>query len=318
MKTESEKVKIAVIGLGKIAIEKHIPNIQKSKDFELVATISPSGCVADIPGFTSLAELEESSIDIDAVAICTPPQPRFQIAIEAIKYGFDILLEKPTCSNSSEGESLFDAAKSAGVVVFSAWHSSFAPMVSSARAWVVENGCKHIEISWAENVNKWHPGQSWVAEKGGFGVLDAGINALSIVNVLIDDDLSLDDVKFLKPVNWETPTLTSFEIKSSDGLTGKASFSWEHEGPDIWEIKLFSGDKTLRLADGGHSIYGDGIPSCPVHQHKDEYSEIYEQFADLIKTRKSHFDIAPIRLVEMLQENALWREGPEFNIDSHK
>jgi hypothetical protein len=37
-----------------------------------------------------------------------------------------------------------------------------------------------VEIVWHEDVRKWHPGQQWIWEPGGFGVFDPGINALSI------------------------------------------------------------------------------------------------------------------------------------------
>ena len=37
-----------------------------------------------------------------------------------------------------------------------------------------------MRIDWRESVRKWHPGQEWVWEPGGFGVCDPGINAMSI------------------------------------------------------------------------------------------------------------------------------------------
>eukprot|EP01036_Dinobryon_divergens_P013146 gene13146-17724_t len=71
------KKKIAVIGIGKIAIDQHLPVIDKSKDFEVAATVS-TRMVAhrDLPVFKTAAELYAKMPEIELVAICTPPGVR--------------------------------------------------------------------------------------------------------------------------------------------------------------------------------------------------------------------------------------------------
>ena len=43
---------------------------------------------------------------VDGIIIATPPEPRYELALEAIKGGKHLLLEKPTCLNSEEVKEL--------------------------------------------------------------------------------------------------------------------------------------------------------------------------------------------------------------------
>ena len=77
--------KIAIIGIGKIAQDQHLPVITKNADFRLVGVVSQRGLGAPgVPTFKTPAELYAALPDLDAVAICTPPHVRHRIAREAL------------------------------------------------------------------------------------------------------------------------------------------------------------------------------------------------------------------------------------------
>jgi D-galactose 1-dehydrogenase len=63
-------INIAVIGLGKIAQDQHLPCIAKNPDFKLVAAVSSRPGTLAVPVFRNQEELFGSGIAIDAVAIC--------------------------------------------------------------------------------------------------------------------------------------------------------------------------------------------------------------------------------------------------------
>ena len=71
--------------------------------------------------------------DIDAVALCTPPQVRHAQAAAALKAGKHVLLEKPPGATVSELGPLIAAARQTGRTLFATWHSRFAPAVEPAR-----------------------------------------------------------------------------------------------------------------------------------------------------------------------------------------
>src|SRR3546814_9263547 len=99
-------VRVAIVGLGKIAHDQHIPAIAASDDFELVAAASLSGTIDAIPVFESVDALLGADIAIDAIAMCQPPQARFEAAAKAIRAGKHVLLEKPHGATLAEVEAL--------------------------------------------------------------------------------------------------------------------------------------------------------------------------------------------------------------------
>ena len=70
--------------------------------------------------------------DLDAVAICTPPQVRHEIASEALLAGKSVLLEKPPAATLSELEDLKRIATQAGKTLFTAWHAQYNDGVDAA------------------------------------------------------------------------------------------------------------------------------------------------------------------------------------------
>ena len=95
--------RIALIGLGKIATDRHLPTIAADPGFTLAGIADPRPDLGElgVPAFATWQEMFSAIPDIDAVAICTPPSVRHAIALEALAAGKHVLLEKPpapTCS----------------------------------------------------------------------------------------------------------------------------------------------------------------------------------------------------------------------------
>src|ERR1700704_3413457 len=98
---------IAVIGIGKITEDQHLPVIGKNPRFKLAALVSQRGVARPgVPSFKTIDELLKSDVAFDAVAICTPPNVRHAIARRAIEAGKHLLLEKPTTATLTESEDL--------------------------------------------------------------------------------------------------------------------------------------------------------------------------------------------------------------------
>src|SRR4051794_22491798 len=163
--------KIGIIGLGKIAQDQHLPVIAKNPHFELAATVSQRGMThSAVPSFRTPAEMYAAVPELDAVAICTPPSVRHGIAVEALAAGKHVLLEKPPAATITE---LFDLAADAlrrKRVLFATWHSQFNAAVAEAKRRLDGQAIRSLTIEWKEDVRRWHPGQEWIWQPGGFGV----------------------------------------------------------------------------------------------------------------------------------------------------
>ena len=91
-------IRLAMVGLGEIARDQHLPAIASDTRFELVATVDPAGGLPDVPGLSSIERMLRAGASIDAVTIATPPQVRESVARCAVVAGLHVLLEKPPAS----------------------------------------------------------------------------------------------------------------------------------------------------------------------------------------------------------------------------
>src|SRR5262245_38015721 len=130
----SEVLRIAIVGFGEIARRQHVPAIAKTPGTALVALVDPVTASPGVPQFRDLEQLLRSGPEIDAVALCTPPQIRHAQATIALAARKHVLLEKPPGATVSELMPLIATARDAGRTLFATWHSRYAPAVESARS----------------------------------------------------------------------------------------------------------------------------------------------------------------------------------------
>ena len=289
-------IRIAIIGFGKIAADQHVPAIQGNPRFELVATSSRSG-QGVAQAFTDWREMIRSVDGLEAVAITTPPEPRYEIARECLLAGLHCLLEKPPTTGTAEIADLDCFAQAQQRTLFTTWHAQHHATVEAAARALAGKRIKSLAIRWHEDVRKWHPGQQWIWQPGGFGVFDPGINAFSIATKIFPGGLFVKSAELSVPRAAQTPIAAEvvFSSPEADGpLT--ASLDWRRTEGEEWTVTVETGDGvTVRLEGGGATLDIDGK-----RQDDDgpgEYPDIYRKFVDLIDQRGSLVDVAPLRLV---------------------
>jgi D-galactose 1-dehydrogenase len=284
--------KIAIVGVGKIAHDQHVPSIAGNPDFELAATVSRHGSVEGVEAFTDLGAMLAKRPDIGAVALCMPPQARFSYAVEALAARRHVLLEKPPGATLSEVHELERLAARHGRTLFATWHSRFAAAVPAAKAWLADKKIQRLAITWKEDVRRWHPGQEWIWEPGGLGVFDPGINALSILTAIYPRPLHLSSATLSFPENRDAPIAAALRFADAQGAEVTAEFDWRQEGPQSWDIEADTGAGRMRLSSGGAilAIEGKTVEQAPDR----EYAGIYRRFAELIRAGESDVDLAPM------------------------
>lgn len=292
-------IRVAIVGVGKIARDQHLPAIAADPAFRLAALVSGSGQRSDAaPTFPTLEALLASEERIDAVALCTPPGIRRELAELALGAGLDVLMEKPPTPTSAELSGLAARARTAGRTLFATWHSRFNPAVEEAMLLLAADPPETLRILWKEDVRRWHPGQDWVLEADGFGVFDPGINALSILTLIWPGPIEVGSAELDIPANRTGPIAARLGL-TSPGAAGPlaAEFDWLQTGPQTWTIEIGTrGGRTLTLAEGGARLLVDGAERA--RPGPGEYPLIYRRFAELVATRESDVDATPLALVE--------------------
>jgi len=290
-----EPTRIAIIGMGKIARDQHLPAIAGDAGFSLAATVSPHDRgVAGVPHLKSLDDLLANGPAVDAVALCTPPQVRYDLAAQALKRGIHVLLEKPPGATLAEVDALEERARKTGASLFTAWHSRFAAGVAPARAWLADRQVRQVDIVWREDVRVWHPGQAWIWEPGGLGVFDPGINALSIATHVLPHSFFLRSGTLKLPANRAAPIAAQLQFRDTAGAPISMDLDWRQTGPQSWDITIETDAGICKLTRGGSVLT---LPGGTEHSEDREYAGLYARFATLIRTGRSDVDTSPLKLV---------------------
>jgi D-galactose 1-dehydrogenase len=288
-------IKLAIVGVGKIVHDQHVPAITANADFALVASASRNNTIEGIPGFKSIEEMLAAMPEIEAVSLCMPPQYRYAAAHVALTAGKHVFLEKPPGATLSEVADLEALAAANGVSLFTSWHSRYAPAVQPAKAYLAAHPPINMQVTWKEDVRHWHPNQDWIWQAGGLGVFDPGINALSIVTEILPSLVFLTGATLEFPENRDAPIAAELHFKNAAGVPVRAEFDWRQTGKQSWDIVVGTAQGEVKLSDGGARLWIDGKEQ-PLEKEA-EYPSLYRRFAGLVQTGRSDVDVAPLRHV---------------------
>ena len=291
------EIRIGIIGFGKIAEDQHVPAIAGNPAFRLAAVASRHAAPdLGVPVFHD-PEAMLREVELDAVAICTPPGPRHAITRLCLGAGLHVMMEKPPCLTLGEVADLAAYAEEAHRTLFATWHSRFNDTVEAAAAITRAEGIATLDIQWLEDVDKWHPGQEWIWERGGFGVFDPGINALSIATLLCPEPLLVrkSDLRMEKRGHQPEGAVLALATGGIEEGIG-ARFEWRYRGIEQWTIDLTTQAGTkIALSKGGAVLRVNDGPERSAQ--RGEYPGLYARFAELIAADESEVDAEPLRVV---------------------
>jgi D-galactose 1-dehydrogenase len=288
-------IKLAIVGLGKIARDQHLPSLAANPNYRLVAVASPHNKLDGTPSYPDIETMLRVQPEIEAVSLCCTPQVRYEIARFALEQNKHVMLEKPPGATLNEVAGLMDMAQQRQLALFATWHSREAAAVEPAREWLAGRKIRNVTVTWKEDVRVWHPGQAWIWKAGGLGVFDPGINALSIITRILPQPLVLKDAELHFPSNCETPIAAELTLQGPGGLSVRAEFDFRQTGPQSWDIDIETDDGRLLLSKGGSVMHVDGKQTVSAPDR--EYANLYARFAPLVRERRMDVDLAAFRLV---------------------
>ncbi|MGN7753820.1 Gfo/Idh/MocA family protein [Sinorhizobium sp. 22678] len=288
-------INIAIVGVGKIVRDQHLPALAKNADYRLIAAASRHGTVDGIDNFKSIEAMLEAMPGVEAVSLCMPPQYRYEAARTALAAGKHVFLEKPPGATLSEVADLEALADEKGVSLFASWHSRYAPAVEAAKTFLASTAIRNVRIIWKEDVRHWHPNQEWIWAAGGLGVFDPGINALSIMTHILPQPVFITSATLEFPENRDAPIAATIAFSDAEKLDVAAEFDWRQTGKQSWDIVAETDAGEMVLSEGGAKLAIDGKI---VHEEPEqEYPMLYRRFAEIIKAGRSDVDLAPLRHV---------------------
>lgn len=127
-------INIGVIGVGYLG-QHHARVLSELDGVNLVAVVDPDKCraeeIAGKHGCDAHNDYRQMLDRVDALSIVTPTTMHYEIAMDCIKAGKDVLIEKPLTATLAEADSLIKASVDAGVIIQTGHLERFNPAFST-------------------------------------------------------------------------------------------------------------------------------------------------------------------------------------------
>ena len=191
------KITIGLIGVGDI-VSSHLNALKANPEYELMGICRRSADklktqAADlgVDGYTDFHDMLAEKPDV--VLISLPHNLHYTVALEALKAGCHILMEKPVVISMKEANGLIAAAKKANKTVVPTESSYWLPVYRTARE-IVESGklgrllfgnITNHRFYFAENRPNWFLKSE---TSGGGQFMNIGIHRMAAIRTIIGDD----------------------------------------------------------------------------------------------------------------------------------
>ena len=181
-------LKVAVVGCGFWGLN-HARVFKELNGAELIAVsdidsarAKQAGVKYGVEWFTDNEELFKRR-DLDAVTICTPSSTHMEVAIQAIKHGLDLLVEKPLASSAEEALKIIKAAEEEGVRLMVGHIERFNPGVKRVKSIIEEGRVGDVVLMSSRRVSM------WPVRIGDVGVVkDLAIHDIDVMRYLTEDE----------------------------------------------------------------------------------------------------------------------------------
>ncbi|MBQ7373488.1 MAG: Gfo/Idh/MocA family oxidoreductase [Clostridia bacterium] len=160
------KIKIAIVGYGNRGQVYADYSLDEPNEVEIVAVIDPNVyklqvardrySLSEGQTFTRYADFIKSNIDVDIVVNATMEQQHYHTAIEILKSGHDMLIEKPIVSKREELDEIVRLANEKNCKVFVCHVLRYSPFYKSIKALIDQGEIGKI-VSMEMNEHVWVP-----------------------------------------------------------------------------------------------------------------------------------------------------------------
>ena len=275
---------VAIAGLG-FGESVHLPALQSNPELEPVALwhhrqdrLQQACNSSGLKGYESWGSLLEDS-RVDAVIIATPPGPRYELAMQALKAGKHLLLEKPVALNAHQVADLQREAIARGLSVAVDFEYRAVPLFQQT-ARLLEQGAVGtpwlVKFDWLMS-SRANPKRAWSwysqSDQGG-GVLGAlGTHAFDTLGWLIGSvgqlqavtstaiDQRPDTEGVLRDVDADDIALISLDLNLHQGGAVPAQMalaSVARNGRGCW-IEIYGSQGSLVLGSDNQRDYVHGF-----------------------------------------------------------
>ena len=259
------KLKVAVIGCGSIAKNRHLIEYAANgyADITAVCDIVEDRVIeaAEAYGATAYTDyellLENENVDI--VSICLPNYLHAPVSIAALEANAHVLCEKPMATTREEAEAMIKAAEANGKKLMIAHNQRFVSSHQKARDFIAKGEAGKIysfrttfghggpETWSADGMNSWF----FDKEKAIIGAMgDLGVHKTDLLRYVLGEEF-VEVAAFVETSAKENATVddnATLILKTESGVIGTLAASWAYTAEDNSTI-IYGEKAILRLED---------------------------------------------------------------------
>jgi myo-inositol 2-dehydrogenase/D-chiro-inositol 1-dehydrogenase len=270
----SDKVGVAVVGVGFVGGQAHTPSFKKIEGSELVALcartekrVKPLAEKYDVKYYLDYDKLLEDP-KVHAVVLAVPTPLHFNAAMKAIKKGKHVLCEMPMAPTIDQVKELQKAAEEAGVILMPVLNFRFAPIYDKTKE-MIKSGAigKPIAIHFREFIpamsiaDQW-PAGSWawnIEISGGYPDFTLSVWSIDMIRWMFESEIEnvewMSNYPKLEKYGGILGYNTMGLIKLSNGIVGSLHYSASvNPSASTSRLEVY-GDNTNVL----HAIWNDKI-----------------------------------------------------------
>ncbi len=293
------KINIAIVGAGGFAKGMHLPNLQKLKDtYNIYSVMSRTGTNAKAIAAqyeASYATTDYNDIindpNVDMIMICTRHNLHAEMAIEAMKKGKAVFVEKPMALNEYELEKVLRTIEETKVPYTAGFNRRFSKYAVEVKKHIKDR-LNPIIVNYQMNAG-YIPLDFWVHTKEGGGrIIGEGCHIFDLFNYFTDSEVATVSVDSIsaKTDNISHRDNVVVTLKYKDGsictltYTSLGNNSYSKEFCEVYcDGKIIIIDDYKKI--NGYGVKVENIQSSS--SDKGQYEEILE-FSKAIKSGENY------------------------------
>ncbi|MFD2830418.1 Gfo/Idh/MocA family protein [Corticicoccus populi] len=259
-------LKVAVIGCGSIAKNRHLPEYSQNSEAVITAVCDIVEDRAKETAETYQADyymdykkmLKEA--DIDAVSVCLPNYLHAPVSIDALNAGVHVLCEKPMATSTEEADRMIEAAEKNDRKLMIGHNQRFVPSHQKARE-LIASGALGKVYSFRTTFGHGGPEgwsadgtDSWFFKKdeafiGAMG--DLGVHKADLIRYILQDEFT-EVGAFVETSAKEKADVddnAALILKSKKGIIGTLAASWAYTSAEDNSTVIYGEKGILRLED---------------------------------------------------------------------
>lgn len=256
-----KKLKIGIVGLGRVASKTHIPVLTALNNVEIVAGAENNPergkRVKHLFGlgrvYGSYEEMYDSN-SLDAVYICLPNFLHRDACKKALEHGLHVLCEKPLGVSVEEAEEVTRLAEDKNLVLMPGYKKRYAANFTKARE-LIESGLLgniiHVQGTFLTPgpYISWDPKSDWYLDEKWHGVIyDSGCHLVDLLFYLLP--YHANDIKttiYYGFTGYKTPTNVTCIFRMDRDILGELSIGWK-AATDILSLSIHGTAGSLEVS----------------------------------------------------------------------